>query len=218
MNRLSFALQPNTLSRIPRMLLGNTLIGVGVACYRLALFGVDAFTCMNLGVSGFVGISFGNWQLLVNLAMLLAVFFLSRKSIGLGTLVNMVCVGYIADFLCWLLLTLWGLLPTLPLRILFLILGVLLAALGCALYMDAGLGTAPYDTVAPILVNLTRGKLSFRLARIISDVTAISIGVAFCLLARNDLREIIGIGTLINALCSGPLIQFFRTHFPPKNA
>ena len=40
------------------MLLGIALISVAVGCYRLSEFGVDAFTCMNLGISGFLGMSF----------------------------------------------------------------------------------------------------------------------------------------------------------------
>ena len=88
--------------RTGMMLAGILLIGVSVALYRLAAFGVDPFTGMNLGISTFLGWSFGNWQLLANALILAVVFFTVRSCIGLGTVVNMVCVGYIADFLCWL--------------------------------------------------------------------------------------------------------------------
>lgn len=40
---------------IGKMLLGILLIGMCVAAYRISLFGVDAFSCMNLGISGFWG-------------------------------------------------------------------------------------------------------------------------------------------------------------------
>lgn len=43
------------------MLLGILLIGICVTCYRLSEFGVDPFSGMNLGISGFIGWSFGNW-------------------------------------------------------------------------------------------------------------------------------------------------------------
>ena len=55
------------------MLLGIALISVAVGCYRLSEFGVDAFTCMNLGISGFLGMSFGNWQLFVNIVILIEI-------------------------------------------------------------------------------------------------------------------------------------------------
>ena len=76
--------------RTGMMLAGILLIGVSVALYRLAAFGVDPFTGMNLGISTFLGWSFGNWQLLANALILAVVFFTVRSCIGLGTVVNMV--------------------------------------------------------------------------------------------------------------------------------
>ena len=56
------------------MLTGILFISICVGCYRLSGFGVDAFTCMNLGISGFLEMSFGTWQLLMNAAILIVVF------------------------------------------------------------------------------------------------------------------------------------------------
>ena len=99
-------------------------------------------------------------------AILAVVFLKARKCIGAGTIVNMVGVGYLADFLCWLFLDVWQVEMTLPLRILALLLGCLFAGLG----------------------------------------------VAFCLMAGNDLWMILGVGTVCNAFLNRPLIQFFRVH------
>ena len=210
METLRSYLRRLTPARVRRTCFGVLLIGVAVACYRLSLFGVDAFTCMNLGVSGFLGVGFGTWQLIVNLVILIIVFFLGRENIGLGTVVNMVFVGYIADLVCWLAQSVAGLQIGLGGRIAFLAVGALLAALGCALYMAAELGVSPYDSVAILLEKQTKGRLPFRAARVISDVTCVVIGVAFCLLGNNELREIVGLGTILNALFNGPLIQFFK--------
>ena len=192
------------------MLTGILLIGMCVASYRMSGFGVDAFSCMNLGVSGFLRMSFGTWQLLINAVLLLVVWFTIRHCIGPGTVVNMVCVGYTADFLCWLFLNRIGLQVTMPLRILFLILGMLFASLGCACYMIADMGISPYDSVAFIITKYAHGKISFRFARVMSDVVVIVIGVGFCVMAHNSIWEIVGLGTIVNACLNGPLIQFFR--------
>ncbi len=192
------------------MLTGILLIGMCVASYRMSGFGVDAFSCMNLGVSGFLRMSFGTWQLLINAVLLLVVWFTIRHCIGPGTVVNMVCVGYTADFLCWLFLNRIGLQVTMPLRLLFLILGTLFASLGCACYMIADMGISPYDSVAFIITKYAHGKISFRFARVMSDVVVIVIGVGFCVMAHNSIWEIVGLGTIVNACLNGPLIQFFR--------
>ena len=192
------------------MLLGILLIGICVTCYRLSEFGVDPFSGMNLGISGFIGWSFGNWQLVAKILILVVVFFTVRHLIGPGTVINMVGVGYTADFLCWVVLDVLKVEMTLPLRILALCLGTLFASLGVALYMIADMGLAPYDSVALIIEKLTKGKVPFQFARVASDITVIVIGVAFCLAAGNNVWLIVGIGTIANALLNGPLIQFFR--------
>ena len=196
--------------RILLMLVGVLLIGMCVASYRMSGFGVDPFSCMNLGISGFLRMSFGTWQLILNAFLLVIVWFTVRHCIGLGTVMNMVFVGYTADFLCWLFLKQIGLNVTMPLRILLLLLGTLFASLGCACYMIAEMGIAPYDSVAFIITKYTHDRISFRFARVSSDLVVILVGILFCTMAHNSIWEIVGLGTIVNACCNGPLIQFFR--------
>lgn len=202
----------NFIKRCVMMVVGILFIGICVGAFRLSAFGVDAFTCMNLGISGFLRMSFGTWQLIMNAAILALVFFTARRCIGAGTIVNMVGVGYMADFICWLFQEVWEVNMTLPLRILALVTGSLFAGIGVAFYMAAEMGIAPYDSVALIIEKGTNGKIKFQYARILSDITVVIVGVAFCLLSGGDLRLIIGIGTVCNALFNGPLIQFFKVH------
>lgn len=205
-----------TMLRTVFMLLGILLISICVACYRLSEFGVDSFTGMNLGISGFLGMSFGNWQLIMNIMILIVVFFTVRHCIGAGTIVNMVGVGYIADFLCWLVSDAASVNMNLTLRILALALGTLFASLGVALYMKADMGISPYDSVALIIVKLSKEKVSFQAARISSDITVLIVGVVFCLAAHNNVWLIVGIGTILNSLFNGPLIQFFRNQIDKR--
>ena len=206
-------LQRYSLKRVTFMLVGIVLIGMCVAAYGMSGFGVDPFTCMNLGISGFNGMLFGTWQLIINIILLIIVFFTVRHCIGIGTIINMICVGYIADFLCWILQDKMGIVTTLPIQIGLLVIGTLFASVGCAMYMAAELGIAPYDSVAFIITKLTKDKVSFRMARIVSDITCVCIGVIFCIISHGRLSAIIGIGTLVNASCNGPLIQFFKKIF-----
>lgn len=198
--------------RIAQMLSGIFLIGLCVACFRLSGFGVDAFTGMNLGISGFIGWSFGNWQLLANAVILIVVFFTVRHCIGAGTIINMIFVGYIADFICWLVLEVIHLEMEMSMRIGALIVAQLFASLGVALYMTADMGIAPYDSVAVIIEKVTKGKIPFHIARVVSDITVLSIGVIFCFAAGNSIWTVVGVGTVCNALLNGPMIQFFKKH------
>ena len=193
------------------MIAGILFIGVCVGAYRLSQFGADAFTCMNLGISGFLGMSFGTWQLIMNLAILAVVLWKARSCIGPGTVANMVGVGYLADFTCWIVLDVLRVEMTLPLRVGALVVGSALVGLGVALYMAAEMGISPYDSVGLIIVDMTGGRIPFRWARVLSDVTAVSVGVIFCLLSGGNMGMILGVGTICSALLNGPLIQFFKT-------
>lgn len=200
------------LKRCIMMLTGILFIGVCVGAFRLSAFGVDAFTCMNLGISGFLHMSFGTWQLIMNAGILVVVFFTVRHCIGAGTIVNMVGVGYMADFICWLFQKALKVEMTLPLRTAALIIGCVFAGLGVSFYMVAEMGIAPYDSVAIIIEEVTKGRIQFQYARVLSDVTVVITGVVFCLMSGGNLWLIIGIGTICNALFNGPLIQFFKAH------
>lgn len=192
------------------MLVGIFLISISVACFRLAAFGVDAFTGMNLGISGFLNWSFGNWQLLANIAILVVVFFTVRHCIGAGTVINMVCVGYVADFTVWLVEDALKIEMGLPVRLAVMVLALLSASLGVAFYMTADMGLSPYDSVALIIEKLTEKKIPFHIARIVSDVTALAIGSAFCVASGNSIWTVIGLATVCNALFNGPMIRFFK--------
>ena len=165
--------------RILMMLVGIFFISVCVGCYRLSGFGADAFTCMNLGISGFLDMQFGTWQLIMNGVILVFVFVTLRECIGAGTIVNMVCVGYGADLLCWLFLDVLQISMTMPLKVGALLAGSVFAGLGVAFYMTAELGIAPYDSLAVILGKMLQGKVPFQYMRTCTDVTAIIIGVLF---------------------------------------
>ena len=198
--------------RCVMMVTGIFFIGLCVGAYRLSGFGVDAFTCMNLGISGFLHMTFGTWQLIMNAGILVVVFFTVRQCIGAGTIVNMAGVGYMADFICWLFQEVLRVEMTLPLRIVALLIGCIFAGLGVSFYMVAEMGIAPYDSVALIIEKTTDGKIPFQYARVISDVAVVIVGIVFCLLSGGNLWLIIGIGTICNALFNGPLIQFFKVH------
>lgn len=197
--------------RAGMMILGILFIGLCVSFLRLSGFGVDPFSAMNLGISGFIGWSFGTWQLLMNAVILVIVFFQARHCIGAGTIINMIFVGYIADFVCWLSQDVVQIEMSLSLRIIALVLAQLMASMGVALYMVADMGIAPYDSVAIIIEKLTHQKIPFHKARVLSDVVVVIIGIAFASASGAGVWAVAGIGTVVNACFNGPLIQFFKT-------
>ncbi len=165
--------------------------------------GTDPCTCLNLGISSHLPISFGSWQLLLNLLLFLIVIRFNRRLIGLGTVANMVLVGYSADFFGWLWdriipSVLWEILWV---RLLILVIAISLFVFSVAVYMTSELGTAPFDAV-PFIIAQNQKKLSFRAVRMIWDLTAMAIGLIT--------GSTFGIVTLIMAFTIGPVVAWMQ--------
>ena len=175
--------------------LGIVCIALGTTVCRVGNVGVDPFTAMNLGFSARVGMDFGTFQLLVNLAILAAVFALDKYQIGLGTLINMVGVGYLIELFTWLL----GFLPKFEGLVsagVHLAIGTLLFTLGVSLYLKTRMGVAPIDAIAPVIVARTR--FTYTPVRMTQDITVAIIAI----IAGGP----IGVFTVIAAFFTGPLI------------
>ena len=187
-------------------------IGVGVAFYRMAVLGMDTFQVLLGGIDAiFPGVPFGLLWLLTTLVMLLVPVFMKRKLIGLGTLFNMVVVGYATEFSHLFLV------QTFPdssifLRALWLVIGVLVIAISIAFFIAADLGVSAYDAIT-LIISERNPRLKFKVWRIICDCTCLVVGIALFLLSgrsRAELFTLAGIGTLVAAVGMGPLIAFFR--------
>ena len=64
------------LRRTAMMVIGIAAISLSVGLYRLSGFGVDAFTCMNLGIRRFLDLQVGTGPRLMLALTLVVVVFL----------------------------------------------------------------------------------------------------------------------------------------------
>ena len=102
------------------------------------------------------------------------VFFINRSKIGIGTLINLFLLGYIAEASEKLLLYLF---PdkTTPLRAVMLAVGIVVMCLASALYYTADLGVSTYDALAITMAEHSE-KIPFRVFRITLDLCCVLIG------------------------------------------
>lgn len=192
----------NKKTRNIMMFVGILILGISISFLRYGAVGTDPYTTMNIGVSSTIGLSFGTYQLLINAILFILVLIYKRSTIGIGTVVNMIMVGYTSDFFYFLLTKMLPSQPELLLRASVTVLAVGLACTGIALYMEADLGIAPYDALSILIVDKSSGRVPFFMARMIIDILAVFIGFRF--------GAVVGIGTVILSLLTGPLVQIIR--------
>lgn len=189
--------------RILYVLLAVFMMGFSLSFLIRVNFGTDPCSAMNLGIARHLHLSFGNWQVLLNLILFLIVIAFDRSQIGWGTLANMILIGYTVDFFRWLfdLFLPDSAFSSLSVRILVLIPALFLFIVAAAVYMAVELGTAPYDAIVFIISNKFK-KIPFRLIRITWDMTACLIGFL--------LGSTIGVVTLMMAFLLGPVIAWVK--------
>ena len=191
-------LRPKMAKRLAALVLSILVMGFCVAVFKLIGVGTDPCSCMNLGISGRLGISFGTWQLTLNIVLLLIVLRFAKEKISLGPLVNMVFVGYIADFFMYLL---GGFIPepglSLAARALIFVPALVVLLLAASIYLTVDLGCAPYDAL-PMIIAAHTDRFSYRVIRMAWDLAALSIGFL--------LGATVGIATVITGFCIGPAI------------
>ena len=199
--------------RIFMSLAGVLICAVSVGVFKIAALGVDPFQSLMSGLDNWIPIPFGTLYVLVNLALLTFSLLADRRNIGIATFINLFLLGYITQF-TYETLQLWLPSPSLPIRILCLLIGIVVICFGSALYMTANLGVSTYDAVAIVLSG--KWKLGqFQYVRICCDLVCVALGVGIFLLSGGTLAQvpaIAGIGTVITAFFMGPLIQFFNDH------
>lgn len=185
--------------RIIMTVIGVLVVGFSIGIFNYSAFGMDPFQVFVHGVWRHIPIGFGAFYMLLNLIMLIFIFFIDRHKIGLATLINIFLLGYVVEFTSWFFDTRIPN-PSIWLRSSFLIAGIIILCFGCSLYITGDLGISPYDSIALILSE--KGLIRFQYCRIASDLISTIIG--FLLGAR------VGLGTLITAFFMGPIIAFFN--------
>ena len=186
------------------MLIAVIIMGMGVGFFMHAAMGSDPFSTLNLGVSSKLNLSFGVWQAIFNAILLVIIVFVDRSKLGIGTIGNMLLVGFSADIMSGLLANILPPASGLGIisRVLLTVLGVLMQLVGCSFYVTCDLGMAPYDCISYLVPERTR--IPFRWWRILIDVICVGTGFA-CGAA-------IGIGTLMMAFGTGPLLPIFNKY------
>ncbi|KUN01925.1 hypothetical protein AQI95_27900 [Streptomyces yokosukanensis] len=188
--------------RLFQLYAGLALYGTSSALLVRAGLGLEPWNVLHQGLAERTGLNMGLVLTLVGAAVLL-LWIPLRQRPGLGTVSNVLVIGFAMD-------ATMAVLPeahALALRVPLLLSGVVLNGLATGLYISADFGPGPRDGLMTGLHRRT-GR-SVRQIRTAVEVTVVATGFA--------LGGSVGVGTVLYALSIGPLAQFFLRVFaaPP---
>ena len=176
--------------------------GFGIYLTIQANLGAAPWDVLNLGLSKSLGILYGTASIAVSLTILL-IDILLREPIGIAMLIDAVVVGKAVDFFNWANVVPKCASPLIGIPVM--LLGLVILAYTQYGYMMASLGCGPRDT---LLVGLAK-----RAGRVKIPIGAVSIALlSAATLLGWLLGGPVGVGTLICAFATGPIMQLaFRS-------
>jgi uncharacterized membrane protein YczE len=183
--------------RLVQLFLGLALYGFSSSLLVLSGLGLGPWDVFHQGLSRHSGLAIGTWSILVGLVVLL-LWIPLRQRPGIGTVANVVVIGGMMD------IVLGQVSPphSLTVRIVCLLLGVGLNGVATGAYIGAGLGPGPRDG---LMTGLAARGHSIRVVRTGLELTVLAIGWL--------LGGTVGVGTVLYAVCIGPLAHVFVPFF-----
>lgn len=185
------------------LVIGLTIAHLGVSLFLVSELGTDTFTIFIQGLAHVIGITIGTCHVAVSILLMLLMLFTTKGYIKPGTVVCAFCGGWIIDFFLWAFdgriggASPWGV------RLAAMAAGCIILGLGMSIVIQSNSGTGPNDLIAIILTDKLNQHRSvqFRWVRICCDIFFVVVGTL--------LGGRLGIGTVVAALITGPVVQFF---------
>lgn len=179
--------------RLPRLVVGLVLFGLGIAFMVASDFGLGPWEAFHQGVSFHTPVPMGTVGIITGLVVML-LWIPLRERFGIGTVLNVILIGIVID-----VTRIWLHAPdSPPLRWTYLIGGIVTIGVGSGLYIGAGLGPGPRDG---LMTALARRGWPIALVRTCIELTV--------LIGAWVLGGTIGVGTILFAFGIGPLIHVF---------
>ena len=186
------------IKKILTTLLGNCVMGFGVAISSQALLGTDPSVSFSQAASIKFGIDFGTMITITNITLLIVVFFINKKNIGLSTLFVVLLNQYPVDFFSSII----NHSDIFIVNVMYCVIGAIFVAIGCNIMICSKLGMGIYDALLFGISEKTNKSYVF--IRYIVD--------GIFLVLTFVLGGYIGIGTIIPYLLVGNLIKYTKPY------
>src|SRR6266568_2633682 len=144
--------------RVPVLLLGLALFAAGIVAALESRLGLSPWDVLHQGISRHTPLSFGEANIAVSAAVLAGAWLLGAR-IGFGTVANAVLVGTLVQLFSSFAVVAGLAHDPLGVRVGLLAAGLALMGVGTALYLGAGLGAGPRDSLMVVGARRTRFRI-----------------------------------------------------------
>jgi uncharacterized protein len=182
--------------RFPVLVVGLALFAAGIVLLLESGLGLSPWDVLNQGISEHTPLSFGTANVVVALCVLVVARALGAR-IGVGTVANAVLIGVFVDVLLDLETVSRLSSQGLAARVAMMVAGILVIGAGSGLYIGAGMGAGPRDSLMLVLAQRTRTRVG-----VVRAGLEISVIVAGFVLGGT-----VGIGTVAFAFGIGPSVE-----------
>jgi uncharacterized protein len=173
--------------------IGSSITALGIVIFLKGNMGVDPISTFLLGVLKLFPIKFGTASQIFNIALLILLFFLDKRLLGLGSVINAFSVGFMIN-----IFTEISFIQTLSLPLVIsIILGPVILGFGLGIYLTADMGSGALEGLMIYISN--KKKISIKTIRIILDACLVTIGLL--------LGAVVNVGTIAGVLLIGPIIE-----------
>lgn len=187
----------NLIKRLLLFFIGMIIIQLGVSLFLKLNIGSDPFTVFNQGIAFLLKITPGQANMIILILITFIILFIKKSYINIGTIICVFGVGPIIDIALYCVSYIEIDSYNIFERSLLLILVSFIIAVGFSILAATNLGFAPNDSIYFIVKD--KISIEYRWARIGIDICYLIIGY-LC-------GGVIGIGTIISALLTGPFVQ-----------
>lgn len=183
-------------TRVVALFVGLTLFAAAIVSLLESRLGLAPWDVFHLGIAGHTPLTIGTAGIVVGIVLLLVAWALGQPP-GSGTLANAVVIGALVDVFRGVDAVARLSERGLAVRCGLLFLGIGLFGVASALYIGAGLGAGPRDSM--MLVMSRRTGVRIAIVRGAIEVTVVVIGAL--------LGGAFGVGTVAVAVLIGPAVE-----------
>ena len=183
------------------ILIGQIIIGIGVAFMITSGMGNDPMGVMVSGFSRLANIPFGTMNNIVSFVIFAAMLIFYRKRITFTTLITVFAIGWTIDPVCALLNTIST--PEMVVKFVYPLIGCIVISIGVAFYLCIDFGAGISDNLILMISDLSHKSYAF------GCYTTYAIYVAIGVLTGGVLGYATVLGLVLNGKIIDTLIPVF---------